>query len=505
MALLLISPQLQISSAKRSFNFYVASNLGSLMGLILYPLLVEPHIGLTLQKNLLLVSTSLIFIWFIFKPLTLIKEHLVPITDRSKNQILLWSALGTILLGSFSFTLIQDIVSFPLLWVLPLSIYLGAFTWAFSRNPWGQEFIKTKAVTILEVISLILLTGIKFSAWVDIILNLLWFSGLMLVVQHYLAKSAPEDKAQLPAFYYLVGLGGLLGGCAVNLLVPLVFTKMNEYLFFILLTLGLILFQEQIHWRKILSAGVLGLLLVGTTIYKDSFLLDSGRSFYGIIRVAQQGSIVSMYHGQIVHGQEDQNHLGTPTTYYQPLQVGDLFTNPKPQRVLIIGLGAGVLLHYLDNTQWVDIIEIDPLVMQMAQKYFTFIDQNQSTQRFFLGDGRKELANLHQKYDLIILDAFSGDAIPLHLLTKEAFSLYREHLADSGTLALHLSNNYLNLGSVVQNTAKASEFIGSVVTIKENDVPATWGKFKKGKLQPTSGLVWSDDFSSLWSVIKWTW
>jgi spermidine synthase len=502
MALLMISPQLQLTSNKRALNFYVASNVGSLLGLFVYPLVVEPLVGLNLQKNVLLIGTGLIFTWFIFKPLELVKEKLLPITDSSKPQILLWSALGTILLGAFSASLIQDIISFPLLWVLPLSIYLYTFTWAFSSKPWGEKFISLRAITILELIALVILTGIKFSTWVDIGVSLILFTAIMLVVQHYLAKSAPENKAQLPSFYYLVGLGGLLGGLTVNLLVPLVFVKVSEYLFFIVLTLWLVLKQNKVNFRRFASFGVILFLFVATTVYKDSFLLDSGRSFYGLIRVVKLGNTISMYHGQIVHGQEFQDKLGKPTSYYQPLHVGDLFKKPKPKKVLIIGLGAGVLLHYLDKTQSVDIIEIDPLVVEMAKKHFSFIKTNKSKQRFIIGDGRWELSKLQDKYDLIVVDAFNGDAIPMHLLTEEAFAVYRDHLNDGGTLAMHLSNNYLDLKEVVSNTSKLVGFHGEIKPVTDGNVPAIWSKFKVGAMQDSSGLTWTDDFSSIISVLK---
>lgn len=501
MALLMISPQLQITSKKRAFNFYVASNVGSLSGLLLYPLLVEPLVGLALQKYALMIGSGLIFTWFIFKPLTLVEEKLIPITDHTKSKILLWSALGTILLGAFSASLIQDIISFPLLWVLPLSIYLYTFTWAFSQRPWGQKFISLKGITILELTALVLLAGIKFSAWVDIGVSLLFFTLIMLVVQHYLAKSAPENKAQLPSFYYLVGLGGLLGGLIVNLLIPLVFIKVNEYQFFIILTLGLVLKQNKVNLRKFMSFAVIGILFSVITIYKDSFLLDSGRSFYGLIRVVKLDKTVSMYHGQIVHGQENLEKVGQPTSYYQPNHVGDLFT-AKPKKTLIIGLGAGVLLHYLDATQKVDMIEIDSLVLEMAKKHFSFIKDNKSTQKFIVGDGRWELNKLTEKYDLIVVDAFSGDAIPMHLLTKEAFALYRDHLSDGGTLAVHLSNNYLDLREVVSNTSKLVGFHGEIKTTVDGKVPATWGKFKVGPMEESNGLTWTDDFSSIFSVLK---
>lgn len=502
MALLMISPQLQVTTKKRAFNFYVASNLGSLTGLLLYPLLVEPLVGLSLQKTILMIGSGLIFTWFIFKPLTLTEEKFLPITDDRKYKTLLWSALGTILLGAFSCSLIQDIVSFPLLWVLPLSIYLYTFTWAFTRKPWGEKFISLKAITILEVVALILLAGIKLSTWIDMGLSLLIFTFIMLVVQHYLAKSAPENKAQLPSFYYLVGLGGLIGGLIVNLLVPLLFIKVNEYVFFAILTLGLVLQQNKLNMRKISSLLVILFLFIATTAYKDSFLLDSGRSFYGLIRVVKQDQMISMNHGQIVHGQELLSQPGIPMSYYQPDQVGSLFENPRPQKTLIIGLGAGVLLHYLDKTQSVDIIEIDPLVIDMAWKHFSFIKNNESSRRFIIGDGRRELQKLTDKYDLIIVDAFSGDAIPMHLLTREAFGLYRDHLNENGSLAIHLSNNYLDLTQVVKNTTKEMGLHGDIKTTTSKGVRATWGKFKIGLMEKSSGLTWSDDFSSIFSVLK---
>lgn len=503
MALLLISPQLQLQTNRRAFNFYVVSNLGSLIGLLLYPFIIEPFVGLQLQKISLIIGAGIIALWFRYKPLNLKTTELVKIDKNTTFNILWWSALGTILLGSFSYSLIQDIISFPLLWVLPLIIYLATFTWAFGENPRGMNLITKKQIPILEIFFLILLAGVKWSTWVDMGLSLIIFTLILLVVQANLVKTAPQDKSKLPFFYLLIGGGGVIGGLIVNLLVPLLFTRMNEYLFFTGLLLGFILWLQKVNSRRWLSFGVIVVLFLALTGYKNSFLLETARGFYGSIHIVQQDQIKSMFHGQIVHGQEDQAKMGLPNTYYQPLMVEDLFSNPRPQKILIIGLGAGVLLHYLKGDQEVDIIEIDPLVINLARKHFSFINNNQSKQKFIIGDGRRELERLTKAYDLIIVDAFSGDSIPIHLITKEAFNLYGKHLSPQGKLGIHLSNTYLDLSEVVKNTAESSGFQGSVETISEDNIPATWGKFTKGKKVGDNGTIWTDNLNSLWPVIKW--
>lgn len=500
MGLLMISPHLQLQTKKRPLNFYVASNVGSLMGLLAYPLVIEPLMGLTWQTLSFFITTGFLFIWASYFAQT-VQVPLLIAVSRFRYKILSYAVLGNIILGAFSFTLIQDIVSFPLLWVLPLILFLLTYIWAFSKSNLGKQFINEKSLTILELIALILVAGVKVSNWSNILLALGLFTLILMILQLRLSRLAPELANQLPDYYNLIGLGGLIGGLVVNLLVPYVFVVVNEYLFFVVVLLGVIVMEERVNFRRYITFGIIVVLLGATQFYKASYSLAAKRNFYGLVRVVQQDNIRSLIHGQIVHGQEDQDNLGNPNTYYQPQMVGDLFSG-KPKKILIIGLGAGVLLHYVDQPQVVDVIDINDQVINLAKTYFSFIKNTSAQVNFLIGDGRKVLEHSPNKYDLIIVDAFSGDAIPVHLLTREAFLVYQKHLTTAGQLALHLSNNYLDLPGIVQRTAQAGGFQGQVTNITENKITATWGKFYLQKSSKNIKNVWTDDFNSLLSIIK---
>lgn len=193
-SLLTISPYLQIKTAGRSLDFYVFSNVGSLLGLLSYPFLIEPLIGLWWQKTLLLIFSGIIFTWFIVKATSQKTEPLVKLNKKEISKILLWSALGTILLGCLSSALIQDIVSFPLLWVAPLMVYLLSFIWAFSSKPIGWSLVDKNGAVILQMICLFLIAGIRASNWSNIVLSLVLFFIVMIIVQFYLASQAPIEK-----------------------------------------------------------------------------------------------------------------------------------------------------------------------------------------------------------------------------------------------------------------------------------------------------------------------
>lgn len=501
LGLLLISPYLQLGSKNNFFKYYVSSNLGCLMGLLLYPFVVEPFIGLHFQKMGLLTMSFLIYGWFYYNFKNITHELPVKLTSN-RVKIIGYSAIGTFLLGSFSSFLIQDVVSFPLLWVLPLVLFLLSYIWAFSESKKYLDLLIAHQIEILEIITLLLLSGYRFEhVWGNSVLVLVVFSVVIFIVQANLQKNFTGKSEHSTYFYYLTALGGLIGGIFVNILVPFVFVTISEYVFGVIVLLGFLMVQQKASKLKFVSLGIIVLILSLSSIYKKNFILDAKRNFYGTIKVADIQNQRVMYHGNILHGKEDLEKLGLPTTYYQNKMVGHYFKN-NPKNIAIIGLGAGVMLHYVKNpNQTVDVYEINNQVIELAQKHFTFIKNSPAQINFLIGDGRKKLEESKTQYDLIIIDAFSGDSIPAHLLTYEAFSMYRSKLKDTGVMGVHISNNYINLSPIIKNTGSQAGFSSYVETIEENKVFATWARMKKTPPQQNKD-IWTDDLNSLLKLIK---
>lgn len=293
-----------------------------------------------------------------------------------------------------------------------------------------------------------------------------------------------------------------MGGLVVNLLVPLIFVGVNEYIFFLIIVLFLIVKKTDKTITGYVAYGLIAVIFAITQIYQSSLVLEYKRSFYGLIKVFDYENTRTMMHGHIIHGQENLKNPTQPNTYYQKEMIGDLFES-KPKKIAIIGLGAGVILSYVNPQMQVDVYEIDPLVVELARKHFSYIKSSPQV-NIIIGDGRQLIKESKEIYDLIIVDAFSGDSIPVHLLTVEAMRIYNTKLSPEGVLALHLSNNYLNLSQAVIPTALESGFTGDVQTILANKVTAYWGKFTKFENINIikNPQVWTDDYSSLLKIIK---
>lgn len=505
MTLLMFSPYLQAKTEHNFFKYYVASNGGALSGLLLYPLVVEPFMGLYLQKIGLLLGYGVIFFWFCATQHSAQSVEVEKV-KANRGEIIFLSAMGTIFLGSFSSYLIQDVVSFPLLWVMPLVIYLLSFMVAFSENEKVLKFIPKNKIEILEITCLFLLTGMKLSnPWLNILVFLAVFGLIILITQVKLKEQFIGTSKESTHFYYLVALGGLIGGVIVNLIIPLVFVHVSEYVFFTIGFLAYLIWQKQPrHKIKMISFAIIVLIALCSAYYKSTFIMEAKRGFYGLIRIAQVEDQRIMYHGNIVHGIEDQTKLGEPSVYYQSKMVKHFFSH-KPKKIALIGLGAGVLMHYItDPNVEVDVYEIDPHVIDMAVKHFTFLSTTPARVRFVLGDGRKEISKTKIKYDLIMVDAFSGDSIPAHLLTHEAFKIYAQRVAKNGKVGVHISNNYINLAPVVEQTAPTAGFRVLVETVRQGKAITTWATLTPGapiKIN-NSSYLWTDDFNSLLKIIK---
>jgi SAM-dependent methyltransferase len=348
-----------------------------------------------------------------------------------------------------------------------------------------------------------------------------------------LARRRP-DAAHLTGFYLMVSLGGVLGGAAVGLLAPLVF---NSYLelpltLVLLALLAALCFRDQGRWSTALFAAV-GLGAVAAAGYRLHSLAEDTvawrRNFYGVLRVKETGKgdrlHRSLVHGGILHGDQYWSTPRKPTTYYQASSgVGLAFgaQGPAPIKLGVIGLGAGTLAAYGRPGDTLRFYEINPEVPRLARQWFTYLRDCQAKVEIVLGDARLSLEREPpQGYDLLAIDAFSSDAIPVHLITREAVRLYRRHLRPGGTMAFHVSNRYLDLKPVLLKIAEAeglrladvkddgSDSIGSystdwVLLSDGGDVlDAPEVKEATVELAPSPRWpLWTDDYSNLLQVFR---
>ncbi|HSW50588.1 MAG TPA: fused MFS/spermidine synthase, partial [Bryobacteraceae bacterium] len=453
----------------------------------------------------------------------------------------LWTLLAacssTMLLAVTNYVC-QNIAPVPFLWILPLSLYLLSFIFTFGRESWYSRGAFTGLLALL-------LSGMcyglgKFDGSTNLFHVVpLFAAGLFvscMVCHGELAARRPH-ASHLTGFYLAIALGGALGGLFVGGLAPNIFRGFFEVpiAIFFCAVMALVVFRHIHRW---LYAGWAFLAIVlGLTLYtqeretvRDSRLMV--RNFYGALRVTQSGGLQDPYatrtlvHGTITHGLQylSPQRRRLHTTYYgSQTGVGLAIesTRRSAQRVGVIGLGTGTLASYGRPGDYHRIYEINPLVPEIAKREFTYLMESEAKIDVVLGDARLSLEREpSQQFDVLALDAFSSDAIPVHLLTLEAFRVYFRHLRPDGILAVHVSNSHLELEPVVQSVAEA---LGKHTLLIDTDdsmdlvYGATWvlvasdpevlakPAFKggTGKIKVKPGFrPWTDDYSNLWRILK---
>jgi len=490
---------------KSPYRLYALSNLGSLIGLFTYPLIVEPYFELKTQTwiwsvgYLLFITLCgmIVFRLWKFKPVNEIKLQEKAEKKSSLFVKVLWLLLafmGTSTLLSMTNKLTQDIVVVPFLWIIPLSLYLISFIIAFDNPKWYNRKIFLPAFLI--VLAIILKKQIDFSLndkemsiEATIFLYCIGVFIICMVLHGELARLKP-GKSLLTFYYFMISIGGVLGGVFINLIVPEIFKGYWEnYVSFIgtVFLIAIVLYRDKEviknGFRRILlvSATAIIFLTVVFSLNKEyrSFndnVIASTRNFYGVLKVleADKGTFNwqrLIFHGDIMHGMQfmDTSFKGMPVAYYgQKSGMGlalSLFptrskANYPGMKVGMIGLGAGSISVYGTDRDLYKFYEINPLVYTLAKDYFTYLDNFKGKLEVKYGDGRiilaKELSeNVNNNFDVLAVDAFSGDAIPTHLLTTEAGKLYMQHLNKNGILAFNITNKYLNLLPVLAGLAES--------------------------------------------------
>jgi len=601
-------------TAADPYFLYGASNAGSLLALLSYPVLVEPNLRLREQSGLwagaygvlaiLVVACGLVVLrgrprieWRPRTPEESAATSAVEPTDTLPwRRRLHWVALAFVpsglMLGVTNY-LATDIASIPLLWVVPLALYLTTFILAFARREtfpfrWLARALPVGALALAFPI----LSRATQPVWLLVMGHLLFFWVASMVCHRRLAEDRPCVN-RLTEFYLWISVGGALGGVSNVLIAPWVFNSVIEYPLAITLacllrpvrkpersgpgaraldfafpallgalTVSLafimpVLDLSSVHLRNVLTIGLPAVLAyffvdrplrfglgVGAILLAGWFTLGPygktlkvERNFFGVSRVTQTltGTFRHLVHGNTLHGGQfvDTNRQCEPLTYYHrsgPL--GDVFARyaaePASPNVAVIGLGAGSMACYARSSERWTFYEIDPAVIRIAQNtnYFTYLSHCANGElRFIPGDARLRLRDAADgHYGLIVLDAFSSDVIPVHLLTREAVELYLSKLAGSGILAFHISNRYLELEPVVGRLAEdlhlicrsaddsnlsREELAGGkeeshwvVLARRTEDLGLLTRKSRWLEVE-AKGKVWTDDFSNILSVFKW--
>jgi len=532
------------------YRLFAVSNLGSLVALLGYPFLLEPYLGGTGQVNLwswLFAGFAVLcgaVVWLTPKKVAT-EAQAAASAPISKNDLILWlalSATGSVLLLAVTNHLTQNVASVPLLWLVPLTIYLASFIVTFESEGWyRREWLWSLLLVWIAAMGWLLVDpDFQFDLAVQLAIFLpgLFLGCLFCHGELYRLRPAPS---RLTAFYLAVSAGGALGGLLVAVVAPMVFTGYYELGagLVILALLASVRFANLNAWARVGSLAVL-LGVAGCAAY-DGFRYQrdvrvASRSFYGVLRVKEYGIIGEeshmrrLVHGAIMHGEQylHESQRNKPTTYYYPESgVGAAIASvgERPARVGVIGLGAGTIATYGRPGDVYRFYEIDERVIEVAMREFTYLRDSKAKIELSLGDARLALEREKgQRFDVLAVDAFSSDAIPVHLITREALGVYLKHLAPDGIVAFHVSNRFLDLIPVVARLALEH---GAHVMLVRDDPdeeedpkrsrtdwvlvsrdPAAFKRPEIAERNPeeiedrTDWRTWTDDYSNLIQILK---
>jgi len=481
------------------YRLFALSNFASLLALLGFPLLFEPVFDL----NQLGWSWSLLFALFAllcagtalmsmngFDPVERDAApkpaNLLPVKDQ-----LLWlalSAMGSVMLLAVTNHVTQNVSSVPFLWVLPLALYLITFILVFDHPRWYLR--GALLVALLALVPAMAYYIPSLDLRVAAPLYMVGMFVACMVCHGELARLKP-DPAHLTRFYLMMSLGGALGAVLVAVIAPLVLRGYFELGIALILLTALFALRVRgvAKWCALAVLGATIVLVVrGGNDYTRGIRVME-RDFYGVVRTADHYSPVpyrSMYHGAIMHGGQllGDAFRNTPADYFSPDSgYGRVFTslremNPKrPLNVGVIGLGAGVLAAWMKPGDKLTFYEISPRVVDIARREFTYLADTPAKTELVMGDGRLSLEREAARgYDVLGIDAFSGDSIPMHLVTREAMALYVKHLKPDGVIVFQATNRYIDLLPVVKRLA--SEFGFEALNVSDSpdaeDGPEYW-------------------------------
>jgi hypothetical protein len=591
-------------AAADPYFLYGASNLGSLLALLAYPLVLEPQLRLAHQSGAWAVGYGVLVALTLACAIAVRRSKAGghPAGDPpaaalarerlTAGQWLHWMALAFIpssLMLGLTMYLTTDIAAIPLLWVIPLALYLLTFILTFARRPVLRHSRMIRALPMAVVILALAMSVSSVTQPIFIPIHLLTFFLAAMVCHGELVRLRPSHE-HLTAFYLAMSCGGVVGGLFNALVAPMIFDRVVEYPLALVLTC-LVLPQARpdsstrwsrpLDWALPLTLGafawglstvvqprsesqqddvgvklVFGLAALGCYTFKErpvrfalgigAVLLAGGayasnfgrvlyqhRDYFGVVRVTHvvSGNYHRLIHGHTLHGQQalGPERRREPLSYYHRSgPIGQVFDGSRTRlaeaNIAVIGLGAGTLACFAEPGQRWTFYEIDPVVARIARdpRYFTFLEESRAASTaVVLGDARLKVRDAPEHgYGLIVLDAFSSDAIPTHLLTREALRLYLSKLAQGGLIAFHISNSYIDLAPVLGALARDAHLkclVRRDLDVGPEDVrrgkePSIWAVMA-ARDADLGGLVqdprwqsppvradeaaWSDDFSNI--------
>ncbi len=557
------------------YRLYAVSNAGSLLGLVSYPFVIEPLFGLRLQTEIWSVTyvlygglAALCARQLLKRPASRengppsAEDNAAPPLARDRILWAAFAALGSLLLLATTNQMCQDIAVVPFLWVLPLSLYLLTFIIAFDHSRWYRRAIWIPLALAASIGLALLLNHDYFGEELPIVIQVAVYMGSMfaccMVCHGEMVRLKPSPR-HLTSFYLLVATGGALGGLFVSQIAPRIFIGFWELHLGLLLAAALVaatVLRDNAHSGQraskgrlafLASLGAIAIIATGHLLWKHISTQREGaiasvRGFYGVLHVYEDNPGTwdhwrAFYHGRINHGGQ---HLATEklrrtaTTYYKELSApgiaatlhpNRLATPPRPVKIGVVGLGVGALSTYVGKGDSIRFYEINPQVETLAREHFTYLADCYGDVKVILGDGRISLENELargdlQEFDLLFLDAFSGDSIPIHLLTKEAIALYLKHLSPTGILAVHITNLHIDLSDPVRTLAdhfglhsrwiereakEEHEYYSSWILLSEEPdflLPiASEGLGSDWESDEPRPILWTDDQSNLIEVI----
>jgi SAM-dependent methyltransferase len=479
---------LSSSSLKERVNpytLYATSNIGSLGALLTYPFLFEVLFDLPLQLQIWRISYAVlaamnIALFFLVPFSAPASPSKAPASAEKATPLrdvwiwLLLSAAGVIMFMSVTSVMTFTIVPLPLLWIIPLSIYILAFILSFKPSPWCPAWIKKNIPFILAASGLLFLVIQNKGS--SVVIELVLLCGALFLIclycQNRLATRRPSSERELTKFYLMISLGGFLGGILTSWIMPIVSKSVIEYLVgltCVVLAVWMISRDPDNAPLNFLAKVRTGSMAIVPLLLVFFWVTDlSGhygctyrhRNYYGIWEVKDMKGARLLIHGTTMHGMQfssEQLRLEPSCMFSKTSPVGEILSSDKFnfKHMAVIGLGAGTLAVYTRPDQTMDYYELDPDVYAIAKKYFSYLDDAKGKIHFIFGDARQTLAKAtDRKYDLLVVDAFGGDSIPFHLLTLEAIKLYKERLNPGGILLFHVSNRYIRLEPVLTHAAK---------------------------------------------------
>ncbi len=600
------------------YRLYAASNAGSLLALVGYPFVIEPVWRISDQVWIwsfgygLFVATT-IALMLMVRSASSGDDEVNDEVDSGRSHVtvdgepdgvagrplswvrrLLWlvrAAVAVSLLLSVTVVITTDIAPVPLLWVIPLAIYLLTFILAFASPrfyPQRLVVVGSIACVVVSLSTALLAIPIPLAVTLPLALLTLFFGALL--CHGDMALDRPEPS-YLTEYYLWVALGGVVGGILNGIVAPVVFDRVAEYpltllalsimpflgpgevakrlrawrpgsLSFVMpiflvalavwavlvpddgsfntrlsalivpqfiLVAGLVSLGFRRTWSYLLSIVVAALFVAGG-ISDTATVIHEARSFFGVQRVLAKGDTRTLMHGSTMHGIQEQTaeRRNIPGSYYHPNSpLGTLINEADADASIgIIGLGAGSLAALSKAGQTFVFHEIDPLVVQIAEDYFTFLEDSPADVDIVMGDGRLTLADVPDgTYDILIVDAFSSDSVPTHLLTVEAFQLYRSKVRESGVIMIHLSNRHIDIARIAHGVAGAAGLHGA--THEYSPTAQDWREWAQpthvAVLSPSAetidalaeahgwtpldpnapSTIWTDDYAPLLGVLRW--